>query len=157
MKKIVLLAMLVLMCIGTATSNAEVEKKFDRFTNITTIGTTPTANCHHQLSVRWDSKGVCLSMFVHTSNTWQYLQCHPVYLLVDGNPFRSIRTTHNGRVGRGFVLEFIRIDLTYNEIKELSKSTKIEVKLCNTEFTIPERDMQDLRTFVELVEKEIGR
>jgi hypothetical protein len=52
-------------------------------------------------------------------------------------------------VGRGYVLEQISIVVPFSIVEQLSKSEKVEFKLCTTEFTLGKSEMEDLRTFVE--------
>jgi hypothetical protein len=56
---------------------------------------------------------------------------------------------HDGKVGRGYVLEFITIIVPFTIIEQLSNCQKVEFKICNTEFPISNYELEDLKTFVE--------
>ncbi len=80
---------------------------------------------------------------------WAYLHCHSLSCLADGSPVKLPPSEHDGRVGRGYVMEFISVMTPFSIIEQLSKCEKVEFKLCNTEFTLTKQEMQDLKTFVE--------
>jgi hypothetical protein len=166
MKKLMVLAMVFLggVMILSRIAFAEIERKEDRFTNSISFGTKPSPSLSHPwLATYMNFKGgekQFLCMFISSNESWRYLTCHSVYLLIDGKPFRSIKTQHRGSVGRGYVLEFIKTDLTFEEIKEISKATKVEFKICNDVWELARfpasarpSNLDDLKTFVSMVEE----
>jgi hypothetical protein len=141
-------------------SFAEIEIKYDRFKNKTIVQTNPkkTAGTAKQpalvLMGSYDGQtqsrpGECTIAFALSSSSWVYLRCHSIYCLTDGNPLELPPSKHEGKAGRGYVIEFISILIPFSIIEQLSKSEKVEFKICNTEFTLTKQEMQDLRTFVE--------
>jgi len=87
--------------------------------------------------------------FVLESPSWAYLHCHSVDCLADGSPVQLPPSEHRGTVGKGYVIEHISIMVPFSIVERLSKSEKVEFKLCATEFTLGKSEMEDLRTFVE--------
>jgi hypothetical protein len=142
-------------------SLAEIEIKYDRFKDRTIVQTDPKktgigTKLQPALSLVGFYSGqtpsipnACLLGFVLTNPSWAYLRCHSLYCLADGNPIELPSSKHRGDVGRGYVIEQVSVWISFSIIEQLSKSEKVEFKLCNTEFTLTKNQMQDLRTFVE--------
>jgi hypothetical protein len=141
-------------------SFAEIQIKYDRFKDKTTVQTDPkkTRGTKFQPALvligsyggQSPSKpGVCDLALALQASSWEYLRCHSVACLADGKPVELPPPKHDGHVRRGYVLEFIIMMVPFNTIEQLSKSEKVELKICNTEFTLTKEEMQDLRTFVE--------
>ncbi len=51
--------------------------------------------------------------------------------------------------GEAYVVEEIFILMPFSIVEQLSKSKKVEFKLCDTESTLAKKEMKDLKTFVE--------
>jgi|SRR4030042_827188 hypothetical protein len=142
-------------------SFAEIEINYNRFENETVVRTKPgTARGTEKqpalvLIGSYDGQtptrpgGGCSIGFYLESPSWAYLSCHSVDCLADGSPVQLPPSKHRGRVGRGYVLEQISIVVPFSIVEQLSKSGKVEFKLCTTEFTLGKSEMEDLRTFVE--------
>jgi hypothetical protein len=141
-------------------SFAGIEIKYDKFTNKTTVRTDPkkVAGTVIQPALiligsyegETPSKPAeCTLAFALRSSSWAYLRCHQVYCLVDGKPVVLPSSKHDGKVGRGYVLEFITIIVPFTIIEQLSNCQKVEFKICNTEFPISNYELEDLKTFVE--------
>jgi hypothetical protein len=152
--------LMVVVIFYTYNSFAEIEIKYDRFTNKTTVRTDPkkTAGTAIQpalvLMGSYDGEtpskpGVCTLAFALNSSSWVYLRCHTINCLADGKPVVLPSSKHNGKVGKGFVFEFITIMVPFNIIEQLSNYQKVEFKICNTEFSISNYELEDLKTFVE--------
>jgi hypothetical protein len=159
MKKLILLAMVVILIIWTH-SFAEIEIKYDRFKNRTAVWTDPKKTMGTSIQPAlvliggYDGQtpsrqGECQLGFVLKTSSWAYLRCHSIHCLADGKPVELPPSKHEGTVGRGFVVEHISITIPFNIAEQLSKCEKVEFKLCNTEFTLTKEEVQDLRTFVE--------
>lgn len=83
-----------------------------------------------------------------TSNVhWQYLRCHSVGLLVDGNRLEPAGVKHDGNVGRGYVSESITFRVTVNELLWMAVAKKVEGRVCNTEFALNAPEILALRNF----------
>jgi hypothetical protein len=142
-------------------SFAEIQIKYDKFKNRTVVSTDPKrteigTKLHPALNLVGSYPGQtpsrpmdCQLGFVLTNPSWAYLRCHYLYCLADGNPVELPPSKHHGDVGRGSVLEQVFVWVSFSIIEQLSKSERVEFKLCNTEFTLTENQMQDLKTFVE--------
>ena len=141
-------------------SFAEIEINYNRFNNTTVVRTKPgTARGTEKQPAlvligiydgRIPTRVGCSIGFYLESPSWAYLHCHSVDCLADGSPVQLPPSEHRGTVGRGFVLESISIMVPFSIVEQLSKSEKVEFKLCTTEFTLGKSEMEDLRTFVEV-------
>jgi hypothetical protein len=86
-----------------------------------------------------------------SSDNWQYLRCNNVDLLVDGEPF-DVSFSHDGTVGRGYVLEFLTATMTTERFLRIVGASRIEGRVCRTEFALgaPElATLQDLASRME--------
>jgi len=81
------------------------------------------------------------------SESWQYLQCHHVVFLADGEPVQLQEVKHDGRVGRGYVLEFVRVDIPALTFRQMANSLELRGRLCNTEFTFSQEQRKTLQNF----------
>lgn len=161
MKKILLVVLAMIFLSGfISIAFAEVTQKEDKFTGEVIIQTKPNGRLLYSSPTLWVLTGFkgktnlgFAAAFVFSHDSWKYLECHSVYLLIDGNRFRPIKTKHKGSIGRGFVIEYIQLDLTFEELELLSKAERLEIKVCN-EIFVPDKDgtlMTDLRNFVQKV------
>ncbi len=87
-------------------------------------------------------------LFQKTSPDWKYLQCFGTDFLLDGRPFSLGEPTHDGRVGAGYVLEFIQFTVGFTRIVELASAHTVEVKICNDEFRLSAQEMSIIKDFV---------
>ncbi len=83
-------------------------------------------------------------MLSKRSTTWEYLHCHNVDLLVDGRAI-PVEASHDGRVGDGYVLEFVEFDLPLASFLRLTTASKVEARVCRTELAIGILQMSALR------------
>jgi hypothetical protein len=142
-------------------SFAEIQIKYDKFKDVTVVRTDPKrtgigTKLQPALSLVGFYSGqtpsipnACELGFVLTNPSWAYLRCHSLYCLADGKPIELPPSKHRGDVVRSSVLEQVFVLVSFSIIEQLSKSEKVEFKLCNTEFTLKKNEMQDLKTFVE--------
>jgi hypothetical protein len=89
--------------------------------------------------------------FYSQSKDWEYLECHDVNILADGKRISIIKTTHDGHVGEGYVLEYVDSIISWDEVKKLSSAKNVEVQICNTEFVLSPKDMANLKELVRLL------
>ena len=157
------LQLAIILSLATTNAYAEIEIKFDRFTNKTTVSS-PVANqlvsrADTALTPNWFAtytgkkptellSGMALT-FWKINKSWEYLQCHSAAMLADGLPFPLAKSTHSGTVGRGYVVERIKVPFTLANVKKLSEAKLVEFKICNTEGRFSEDDLQDLREFIK--------
>jgi len=138
---------------------AEIEIKYDRFKNMTVVKTVPKGGGTVRqpkliLIGFYDGQTpsrppVCDLGFSVQSGSWAYLRCHSLNCLADGKPVELPPSKHDGRVGRGYVIEQVYITIPLSIVEQLSKCEKVEFKLCNTEFSLSRYEMEDLKTFME--------
>jgi hypothetical protein len=153
-----LMIMFPILIIGKS-SFAEIEIKYDKFKDITKVQTHPQktggTKLQPALVLIGDYAGrtpstpkVCQLAFALKGSSWAYLDCHSLSCLADGSPVKLPSSKHDGRVGKGYVMELISIMIPFSIIEQLSKCEKAEFKPCNTEFTLTKQEMQDLGTFM---------
>lgn len=153
----------MLLFLATTNAFAEIEIRFDRFTNKTRVSAPVAAQLAARADValtpNWlaDFSGqqptalpsqVTL-IFWKTSKSWEYLRCHSTAMLVDNTPFPLSESKHSGTPERGYVIERIRMSLTIDQAIKLSEAKLVEFKVCNTEGQFSENDLQDLRKFIK--------
>jgi hypothetical protein len=163
MKRLIVLFTLI-ACLS-ALSQAEIEKKYDRFTQTTTVASKPIpperGNPRLFLLATYPGEKPPANLtdvgffFVSCSKDWEYLSCNSTNFLIDGKPYSPGAATHKGHVSSGDVLEYlIYPKATFSTIKKLAAATKVEVKICNTEFVLSAKGMNDLKEFVRLLTPE---
>ncbi len=85
---------------------------------------------------------------VSSSKSWKYLHCHDISWLADGEPVHTGKSKHDGRVGRGYVLEFIEVEVRSQTFLRMVQASVLRGKLCNTEFDFSPERRQTLLEFV---------
>lgn len=137
-------------------------KEYDRFKDTTTI---TAASKYRQKPLKTsfivsaNGKGPVKDDIViltahSTSPDWQYLRCHQLDFLVDGEPFSPGETKHTGRVGRGYVSEHVTARMSWDAFVKLSAAKKVEGRLCRTEFHLTPEDLANMRLMVRLATEE---
>jgi len=67
---------------------------------------------------------------------WEYLDCHGVSILADGQPVGHGQADHDGSVGDYGVTEIISVELSSAQFQQLASAThSAEFRICNDEFT----------------------
>lgn len=141
-------------------SFAEIEIKYDRFRNRTVVQIDPekvakvAKSSAFVLIGGYDGQtpsrpAICSLGFYLRSQSWRFLDCHPLYCLADGRPVQLPPSKHSGLTGEGYVIEQIFVRIPFSIVEQLSKCKKIEFKLCNTELSLSSYEMEDLKTFVK--------
>ena len=162
----ILLSILMVLLFFTV-ALADVEREYDRFSGKTSISTNPAKlvqeyDCWKQprILLLMEFKGEIIPKtkpkvqiaFTSQAEDWEYLNCHFTHMLVDGKPLKISKVTHNGEVISGDnILEFIMTSLFWKEFCKMAMGEKIEVKICNTEFVLSEREMKDIAEFYRIV------
>lgn len=134
---------------GTGT----VEVEYDRFKNQTTATLRiPNVGSGFALTALYSMPGDTPSppenvvvMLSASSNDWQYLRCYNVDMLVDGRPIQTGKVDHDGRVGRGYVLEFITFELPTADFIKLANASTADLRVCRTEFKLLSPDFRAFR------------
>ena len=83
--------------------------------------------------------------FISTSADWQYLTCHNLALLLDGETRLAPKTEQMGDVITGGVVETIATRLPVSDFLKIVNAKQVEGKVCNTEFTLTSEQMEALR------------
>jgi hypothetical protein len=133
----------------TASHSGELKVEFDRFRNYTTaslsnipLGKGLNLAAYYLMPGNTPGRPErVIFMLTSSSDDWRYLRCHSIDLLVDGIPYSVGRTDHDGRVGTGYVLEFITFSVPTDEFLRMAVATRVEGKVCNTEFALLPSDM----------------
>lgn len=86
-----------------------------------------------------------------SSDGWDYLECHPLAFLVDGQAVDAGETEHDGTVGRGYVLEYVKFIAPLALIEGMGRARAVEGKLCGTEFTFKPETLRLMRDFASTV------
>ena len=97
------------------------------------------------------AEDVYFSLSSASSNSWQYLECHSLNFLVDGQPVPAGDTEHDGTVGLGYVIEYVRFHAPLNLVERMAQARSVEGKLCNTEFTFKPETLRLMRDFASTV------
>jgi hypothetical protein len=91
-------------------------------------------------------------MFSRSSEDWQYLRCHHVDMLADGQRVRLGESQHRGSVHRGGVLEIISVDLDPAALERVTTAREIRVRVCNDAWTIS----SELVSAMQRIGRELG-
>lgn len=87
-----------------------------------------------------------------SSKGWRYLDCHQTHMLADGAPIEIQKQNHDGRVGTGFVTEFIQLDIGTDEFQRMVGSQLVEGKTCNDVWSFSSTELAWLRQFLQAVD-----
>ncbi len=152
-----------------STYHVKVTQKYDRFENHTTVivdGIRPSAFGENMnIAALYVMEGtkpslpdiVALSLRSVARN-WLYRHCHSLHLIADGTRLRLPETTHKGSVlDAGTVSEMVNVFLPRRDFLKIAYASKIEGKLCNTEFELVDDDIAALRAFVSRMNPEDKR
>jgi hypothetical protein len=151
----------------TATASAQeaprFEQRYDRFDDVTRLAVKlgqVIKGSHHnvelQLVQSYHGEGrngesifLQLYLFSASDDGWVYRDHHDVTLLVDGERVR-FDPTHDGKVGKGYVMEHIFIPLSKAQLRKLASATKIEARIHRDEFELGRNQIAAIKEFAEL-------
>lgn len=135
----------------------EITEEYDRFDQKTLVSLKPSFTeteelPHGSLAVSYSYDGTeptppLLVGFALMSinDTWEFMKCHDLTLIVNENAPRSLETLHNGTVGRGYVIEQVVTLMALNEFLALANADTVEGKLCRTVFELTPSQIAALR------------
>jgi len=141
------------------------KQEYDKFKDLTVVSIPPLSSGLRYYYIRPQLKAFAaypgqkllaspksarIGFFAH-SDGWQYLRCHEVDILADGKRIVIKETTHDGTVGKGYVLEHIDSTIIWPEIVKINSAKVVEAKICNTKITFSAQNMTDLKEFVRLL------
>jgi hypothetical protein len=85
--------------------------------------------------------------FVNTGRaSWRYLTYHPIIFLVDGERFR-FDPEHDGSVKTDYVLEFLYVRPTKNQLLKMIYARKVEVQVGADQFELTESHLNAMKDF----------
>lgn len=139
--------------------------EFDRFENRTVAKTqwTPAEKCDISLTLLseaigkdWSGAYSIALGFSSSSDEWQYLTSHQLSVLVDGKKVEMGPLDHDGKVGDGYVMEFMwttdRVSLA--SLVTLSEADLAEFRIFTTECVFPESILEAAADLSEMIEKD---
>jgi hypothetical protein len=113
-----------------------VQREVDRFTGAVSAKAFQTPRIReYGPMVLWSSEQPDLISFevIGSSESWRYLSCHPLSILVDGHQVTGSPAVHHGEVGRGYVIETVSSVIPWDQAEPFLKASEIEYKVCNDE------------------------
>jgi hypothetical protein len=134
----------------------EITEEYDRFKDQTVVTLRPRgAEFLRGRSLAWSylfsgnepalPEVVLLTVF-SGGDTWKYIDCHDLSILVDDNHAMNLPSDWDGQVeDNGDVGEWVMVGLAIDEFLEIVNATKVELKLCNDEFALSSDQMEALR------------
>jgi hypothetical protein len=86
------------------------------------------------------------------SDSWEYLKCSNVSMLIDGKPVDLPEFEHDGTVGRGYVIEYLKVMTSTDLARKIAAAQRsVELKVCTDEFVMPRAVVDSAKKFVSLV------
>ena len=86
------------------------------------------------------------------SDSWEYLRCSHVSMLIDGKTVDLPEFEHDGTVGRGYVIEHLKAITSTDMARKIADAQRsVELKVCNDEFVMPRAVVDSAKKFVSLV------
>jgi hypothetical protein len=85
---------------------------------------------------------------VSQNDTWRYLKCPLVDMLADDQPVSVPAFSHDGDVGRGYVLEKLMARWGVPDVERLADARKIEIRICRDEYSVPPAGIAEIRHFI---------
>jgi hypothetical protein len=86
------------------------------------------------------------------SDSWEYLKCSNVSMLIDGAPVALPEFDHDGTVGRGYVIEYLKVMTSTDLARKIADAQRsVELRVCNDEFVLPREVITSAKKFVSLV------
>jgi hypothetical protein len=86
------------------------------------------------------------------SDSWEYLKCSNVSMLIDGKPVDLPEFEHDGTVGRGYVIEYLKVMTSTDLARKIADAQRsVELQVCTDEFVLPRAVVDSAKKFVSLV------
>jgi hypothetical protein len=157
-----LVVMVMLVVMNASADSQRVKAEFDRFSDTTSVILSPRsgqmASWAPEISIFSSFKGtkiratpstiVSLTLW-STSETWSFIRCHSVGILIDGKPPKEkLRPRWDGTTSGIGVIEHVAARVSLSTITSMAAAKKVEMKLCNVEWALDQDDMEALRAFV---------
>ena len=157
MKTIIAFVLLV-----SVSASASVERTEDRFNGKTSVVLEEefgTAKRSSKPSITFitvlKKDGTAPRMLVSlafVSDSWEYLKCSNVSMLIDGKPVDLPEFEHDGTVGRGYVIEYLKTMTSIDLARKIADAQRsVELKVCTDEFVMPRALITSAKKFVSLV------
>lgn len=130
-------------------AQAQVEKKFDEFDESTlySVKNMSVGGFEFQAYI---ASGPHIGpffylLFMKRTTTWEYLRCHDLALLADGNPVKADKINHDGDPGGGGILESIMAFMNTDTFAALANSKTLRGKICNDVFDFSPEQIKNLK------------
>ncbi len=92
-------------------------------------------------------------VFASGGSAWNYLHCHSVDILADQVPVAlSSAAEHDGRVISKGVVELVSVQLTAENLSQISKATELKARVCSDIFNFRPWHVAKLAAFVEALQ-----
>lgn len=146
---------------------AQAVKKYDRFTGKTSIKSNKIDDLvkrdrHKQpvlmLTVEFEGKEipkdpVIFGTFSSLSDDWKFMNFHDVHILADDMPIKLIRYGRDVDIEKGYLLETIWFQVSWEEFLKIAKAAKLEFKIGIEEFAARPEELKDIKSFKDLILK----
>lgn len=86
-------------------------------------------------------------MITSTTDDWKFLTQHDVTLLVNGSNRLHYETKHDGKVGSGYVLEFLMFEMPTEDFLQIVNADSVEVQIFTTEAKLTKTTFNGMRDF----------
>lgn len=148
---------------GEGEINSLISWRDDRFRGTRTYETTKAIKLSYDLNLSvfttsrdgGNSPPGHVNLYFHSKSTeWEYMDFHPLVLLVDGKRLPLGKgLSWSGDVGNGYVLEHMQLRLSPTLFKQVAYAKTVDGKLGLTEFTITYEDREAFRTISKSILK----
>lgn len=136
-----------------------ITKKVDEFDGTITysaksmaIGRSGALDFFPTISIVPNTRPSILFILMAKNETWQYLDCHRVDILVNGKPVRPDKVAHNADVRGWGVTEFITAFMNSASFSQITEAQTVKGRVCNDIFELS----QDHLNVLKALGKEAG-
>lgn len=138
-----------------------VKRDYDRFKDVTRIKSDAGgvgANlkivflASHRGETPAPPEAMTLLLVSSSTDGWRFLRAHDLTLIADGVRI-ELATTHEGDVGRGYVLELVSAEPSYDVFAQLGAAVAVEGQLFTSEFTFNDYTRRALAEFLAEVNR----
>lgn len=158
MKTVIAFALLAF----SLSASASVERTEDRFSGKTSVVLEEefgTAKRSSKPSITFittlKKDGTAPRMLVSlafVSDSWEYMRCSNVSMLIDGQSVALPEFEHDGTVGRGYVIEYLKAMTSTDLAQKIAGAQRaVELRVCTDEFVMPRALITSAKKFVSLV------
>lgn len=92
-----------------------------------------------------------LNLYGSSEHGWKYLKFRRVVLLAGEERFR-FDPDHDGTVEKGYVFEYMNVDLSDSQLRRIATAEKVEGVIGTDEFTLSREQREALREFIRYLD-----